>query len=300
MIGCVVGWRADRTGDEGGATFRLLGPVAVLDPAGTPLLVGGPRRRALLAALLLHPGSSLPVERLVGMLWPDPPPPAASTMVHEAVAAIRRVLEPGAPHLLVTRDGGYVLEVPPERVDAARFERALEAGRRLLATSPQRASSLLAEALAEWRGPALAGVEEPFARAAAARLDELRLQCCELHADAELRTRSMSRRNPVRPPEAAATFPPGLLVIDAASYRNPAALPPGQVLVIGSGQTGCQISEELHEAGREVFLACGRAPWVPRNQDGRDIVSWLRETRSSTCHSTCCPRRQLAWAPTCR
>ena len=79
-------------------------------------------------------------------------------------------------------------------------------------------------------------------------------------------------------PDAAATFPPGLLVIDAAGYRNPAALPPGKVLVIGSGQTGCQISEELHEAGREVFLACGRAPWVPRQPDGRDIVSWLRET----------------------
>jgi putative flavoprotein involved in K+ transport len=79
-------------------------------------------------------------------------------------------------------------------------------------------------------------------------------------------------------PDAGATFPPGLLVIDAASYRNPAALPPGQVLVIGSGQTGCQISEELHEAGREVYLACGRAPWVPRKPDGRDIVSWLRET----------------------
>jgi predicted ATPase/DNA-binding SARP family transcriptional activator len=158
-----------------------------VDQAGTPLRVGGPRRRALLAALLLHPGTSLPVERLVSMLWSDLPPPTASTMVHGAAAAIRRVLEPYEPHMLVTRDGGYVLEVPPERVDAARFERALEAGRRLLASSPQRASSLLAEALAEWRGPALAGVEEPFARAAAARLEELRLQCYELHADAELR-----------------------------------------------------------------------------------------------------------------
>jgi putative flavoprotein involved in K+ transport len=67
-------------------------------------------------------------------------------------------------------------------------------------------------------------------------------------------------------------------VIDAEGYRNPGALPPGKVLVIGSGQTGCQISEELHEAGREVFLACGRAPWVPRQPGGRDIVSWLRET----------------------
>src|SRR4051812_49930386 len=91
------------------------------------------------------------------MLWPDPPPPTASTMVHGAVAALRRALEPGAPHVLVTRDGGYVLEVPPEWVDAARFERALEAGQRWLATSPQRASGLLTEALAEWRGPAAGG-----------------------------------------------------------------------------------------------------------------------------------------------
>jgi putative flavoprotein involved in K+ transport len=79
-------------------------------------------------------------------------------------------------------------------------------------------------------------------------------------------------------PDAAAAFPPGLLVIDAVDYRNPAALPPGKVLVIGSGQTGCQISEELHEAGREVFLACGRAPWMPRQAGGRDIVSWLHQT----------------------
>jgi predicted ATPase/DNA-binding SARP family transcriptional activator len=172
---------------HGRATFHLLGPVTVLDPAGVPLPVGGSRRRALLAALLVHAGTSLTVERLVDMLWPDPPPPTAATMVHGAVAAIRRALDAVAPHVLVTRDGGYVLDVAPERVDAARFERKLDAGRRLLATSPHRASSLLAEALAEWRGPALAGVEEPFARAAAARWDELRVQCYELHADAELR-----------------------------------------------------------------------------------------------------------------
>jgi putative flavoprotein involved in K+ transport len=79
-------------------------------------------------------------------------------------------------------------------------------------------------------------------------------------------------------PAAVGTLPPELLVIDAEGYRNPAALPPGKVLVIGSGQTGCQISEELHEAGREVFLACGRAPWVPRRPGGRDMVSWLCET----------------------
>jgi len=79
-------------------------------------------------------------------------------------------------------------------------------------------------------------------------------------------------------PEIAAGFPRDLLAIDAQGYRNPAALPPGKVLVVGSGQTGCQLSEELRESGREVFLACGRAPWLPRRPGGRDIVSWLHET----------------------
>jgi predicted ATPase/DNA-binding SARP family transcriptional activator len=170
----------------GRSTFRLLGPVEVLDPAGVLVPVGGRRRRALLAALLLHRGMTLPVERLVGMLWPEPPP-TASTMVHGAVAGIRRALEPYGPPVLATRAGGYSLEVADEQVDAVRFERASEEGRRILDASPQRASSRLAEALAEWRGPALAGVEEPFARVAATRLEELHLQCHELLAQAELR-----------------------------------------------------------------------------------------------------------------
>ena len=59
---------------------------------------------------------------------------------------------------------------------------------------------------------------------------------------------------------AAATLPPELFQIDVDDYRNEAALPPGAVLVVGSGQSGCQIAEELHEAGRKVVLACGRAP----------------------------------------
>jgi putative flavoprotein involved in K+ transport len=63
--------------------------------------------------------------------------------------------------------------------------------------------------------------------------------------------------------------------LDADSYANEAALPSGKVLVVGSGQTGCQIAQELHEAGREVVLSCGRAPWAPRRPGGRDIILWL-------------------------
>jgi putative flavoprotein involved in K+ transport len=79
-------------------------------------------------------------------------------------------------------------------------------------------------------------------------------------------------------PQFGGEFPRDLTVLDAEGYRNPAALPAGRVLVVGSGQTGCQIAEELCQSGREVFLACGRAPWVPRRPAGRDIVTWLNET----------------------
>jgi putative flavoprotein involved in K+ transport len=79
-------------------------------------------------------------------------------------------------------------------------------------------------------------------------------------------------------PAAAASLPDGLLRLDVPDYANPADLPAGPVLVIGSGQSGCQIAEELHEAGRSVFLACGRAPWLPRRIGDRDLFWWADET----------------------
>ena len=79
-------------------------------------------------------------------------------------------------------------------------------------------------------------------------------------------------------PAAAQTIPADVLQIDADCYQNEAALPPGKVLVVGSGQTGCQIAEELREAGREVVLACGRAPWCSRRVGDRDLVYWAVET----------------------
>ena len=83
-------------------------------------------------------------------------------------------------------------------------------------------------------------------------------------------------QRPHRPP--AADLPPDVLVIGAASYTSPDMLPAGDVLVVGSGQTGCQIADEVHRAGRHVTLACGKAAWAPRRVDGSDIVSWLVET----------------------
>jgi putative flavoprotein involved in K+ transport len=79
-------------------------------------------------------------------------------------------------------------------------------------------------------------------------------------------------------PAAAANLPASVQQIDVEGYTNPAALAPGAVLVVGSGQSGCQIAEELHEAGRDVFLACGRAPWAPRRFGDRDLLWWALET----------------------
>jgi putative flavoprotein involved in K+ transport len=84
-------------------------------------------------------------------------------------------------------------------------------------------------------------------------------------------------QKPHRPP-AAERIPGGLCMIDAEAYTNPSVLPPGPVLIVGSGQTGCQLAEETIEAGRDTYLACGRAPWMHRRLDGRDTIAWMLET----------------------
>ncbi len=80
-------------------------------------------------------------------------------------------------------------------------------------------------------------------------------------------------------PDAARQLPvDSVLTIDAEAYTNPGALPEGDLLIVGSGQTGCQLAEECFEAGRKVYLACGRAPWVPRRIEGRDVLSWILDS----------------------
>jgi putative flavoprotein involved in K+ transport len=78
-------------------------------------------------------------------------------------------------------------------------------------------------------------------------------------------------------PEGATTLPEDLVQLDVEQFRDEATLPPGKVLIVGSGQSGCQIAEELRAAGREVYLSCGRAPWAPRRIDGRDLFWWITE-----------------------
>jgi putative flavoprotein involved in K+ transport len=79
-----------------------------------------------------------------------------------------------------------------------------------------------------------------------------------------------------RVPACAARLPAGVTQVVAPAYRTPQSLPPGAVLVVGSGETGCQIAEELVRAGRSVFLAGGRSWWVPRRYRARDVAVWVR------------------------
>jgi putative flavoprotein involved in K+ transport len=76
-------------------------------------------------------------------------------------------------------------------------------------------------------------------------------------------------------PAMAATLPSDILQLHSSDYRNPGALAPGAVLVVGSGQSGCQIAKELHESGRDVYLSTGSAGRVPRRYRGMDVFRWM-------------------------
>ena len=78
-------------------------------------------------------------------------------------------------------------------------------------------------------------------------------------------------------PAASERLPRRLVQLTPHDYKHPGMLPPGAVMVVGSGQTGCQLAEELHEAGREVFLCVGRAGRLPRRWRGRDCIEWQRD-----------------------
>jgi putative flavoprotein involved in K+ transport len=78
-------------------------------------------------------------------------------------------------------------------------------------------------------------------------------------------------------PRVAERLPASVVQIHSSAYRNPDQLPPGPVLVVGSGQSGCQIAEDLHLAGRTTHLAVGAAPRCPRMYRGRDAVDWLAD-----------------------
>lgn len=168
--------------------FGVLGPLAAWTTAGEPVVVPEAKVRLLLAALLSREGRAASVSSLTDDLWGEHPPGNPGNTLQTKVSQLRRALdraEPGARELVTHQPAGYVLAVEPGELDVHRF-RALTARARE-AVDPRARAALLADALALWRGPAYAGFEdEPFAVAAAQRLEEERLLAEEDRAEARL------------------------------------------------------------------------------------------------------------------
>ena len=137
----------------------------------------------------MHANEPIPRERLIEDLWGDAAPKTVNSVLNVYLSRLRRLLADGTgKQLLVTQAAGYVLSVRPEGLDARRFESLLERGRRELASSEaERASATLRNALALWRGAALADLAfESFAQPEIARLEELRLTALETRIEADL------------------------------------------------------------------------------------------------------------------
>ncbi|KAA5834672.1 BTAD domain-containing putative transcriptional regulator [Saccharopolyspora hirsuta] len=156
----------------------MLGPFEVRTEDGVLVDVPGARLRGLLAALALAPGRVVPKAALVDWIWGEHPPAEAANALQRLVSRLRKALPPGT---VEGQPNGYRLAVPPDAVDAVRFELLVGQGR----DDPQR----LREALALWRGPALQDVELPDSAAlasASTRLEGLRLAAVEDRFDAEV------------------------------------------------------------------------------------------------------------------
>jgi len=164
--------------------FRILGPLEVWDE-GREVSMGGPRPRALLAVLLLHPNEVVAADRLIDELWGEDSPERAAAALRVNVSRLRKALP---QDVLTTRTPGYVIRIEQDQLDLHRFERLVEEARSLLARGlATDASEQLREALSLWRGPALADFAyESFAQAAISRLEEIRLAAVELRIDADL------------------------------------------------------------------------------------------------------------------
>ena len=141
---------------------------------GLEVALGAGKPRALFALLALHPGEAMSADRLIEGIWGEEPPATAAKMLQVYISQLRKALATaGAGGAILTRAHGYELRLEGDDCDALRFERLLAGG-------------AARQALALWRGPALADVVEPFAVAEGRRLEERRLDALELAIDDDL------------------------------------------------------------------------------------------------------------------
>jgi DNA-binding SARP family transcriptional activator len=161
------------------AMLRVLGPVELVGPSGGAVQPAGPKERSLLTVLAMHAGEVVAEDRLIDALWGERPPRTAAKTLQNYVLRLRRRLEGCGDAAIVTRPPGYVLEgVTTDAVSA----RAMVAEGRRAAERGEHAAAIARfdEALALWRGPALAEfADRAFARTEAAGLHELRASIAE-------------------------------------------------------------------------------------------------------------------------
>jgi DNA-binding SARP family transcriptional activator/tetratricopeptide (TPR) repeat protein len=166
--------------------FHILGPLQVTH-ADAPVMLGGPRERVLLAALLTEHGRVVSVDGLARALWGDRPPATARHQVAIGVSRLRKTFataEAGR-EIIATCAPGYL--VAGGWLDARCFEeRAKQARDALAAGDREEAARLLRAGLSLWRGPALSDIGRPFAEIEAARLEERRLLVTEERIGLEL------------------------------------------------------------------------------------------------------------------
>ncbi|MGW2965102.1 BTAD domain-containing putative transcriptional regulator [Streptomyces sp. NPDC001220] len=165
--------------------YRILGVAQATDDQGTAIPIGGPRLRALLTVLALHPHRTLTPDTLIQEVWAadDDPPQDAPAALQALVGRLRRAL---GKDTVASTPGGYRLAAAEDDIDLHVFERQVREGTAALAAAdPATAHRVLTEALALWRGPALADL--PDRATAAARPEALRLQATRTRADAALR-----------------------------------------------------------------------------------------------------------------
>jgi predicted ATPase/DNA-binding SARP family transcriptional activator len=163
----------------------MLGPLEVRGEGDRPVEIAGTRLRALLIRLALDASRPVSVASLTDAVWDDRPPADEANALQTLVSRLRRTL--GHPESVIQSPAGYRLSLERDDVDVYRFERAAAEGASALrAGDPAAAASRLAEALALWRGAALADVGA-FADASRARWHDLRLAAQVDRIDAELR-----------------------------------------------------------------------------------------------------------------
>jgi DNA-binding SARP family transcriptional activator/basic membrane lipoprotein Med (substrate-binding protein (PBP1-ABC) superfamily) len=179
-------WFPTRTSESARVHFRILGALEA-EVGQDTVDLGGPKQRAVLAALLLRPGEVVPDARLTDEIWGDRPPASAAHGLEAYASKLRQALAPhGVP--IERKGGGYRIDLGDARVDAEIFAALVdEAARASTVGDDTRAAALARQALELWSGPVLAGTTlNVDGLAEAERLEELRFRALELRIDADL------------------------------------------------------------------------------------------------------------------